>query len=1249
MLRVRFLVRVPWAAALVLFALDGAGCNRSSSGSSSSVVLNEVMSRNAAVPVPDAIGRPIFQDWVELYNGGTHTVSLNGYTLTDNPDRPDKFVFPPGITLEPRGFVVVYLVNRETCVAECADPAIPVGEREACEANCLPSGLVADFGLSATSPEGEAVYLYAENGATFVSRIGIRLPEADTATGRFPDAEGPIGLIYEPRPGGPNVPPSLKRPRLGALSVTIPDETEPARFVFTVDQDLPEGREATAVQGELLALVEYLVIPSGSAASCPPSPADLDGAFFTQAPAVLDEDFVEIFDDTTRQDADGRPVTVQVLRFRYRAELPQAPCDTRYFYRVIAEDGFGESTRSGCLKSCENPADITVLVNEYQPRNQEFIFDSVDAEGNPREPSAPDWLEIINFGGEPIEDIGKFFLVGRGICTSGALVPDLHTIEAQRGFKDGSGNTVPLPPLAPGEFLWILADDDGGPPDQPRRVYTLQGDTQDREFFSTRFGLEARRQPGDADEFCLLSPSGFLLDRVVLDFDAGVDIGPGQSAARFPETEGFAPHALQPGTVTDCPTPGAPNLRFCDVPPSFEAEVSSAPRCPAASEEVVVRGRVNFDQETDALDLELFLVVEVDGVEAARVVPEITLAEDQSAADPSRLLYDYRATIPGQPAGALIVFRLEARDLRLVRKVETEGANEILARVVVHDEAARGAEEVSFRYLSGYVPPADAPRINEVLPLPPPDPEGGGAPPPFPEFAEILNPASTPLDLHGYYLTDGLEGEPLERAKKWMFPEGTTVPAGGYLVLFFDDPPAPMDMEPPPLVVDRFGFSCRFPEALFLVAPDDRERGANCVVDSMSWDITIVPGVVCERDQAVGIPCEGVETVARLSLPTPGAPNSQPTLVHDAFHTPTIGAAGDCVSESDPFVVLSTVVFVDSGLIDALGTQGVLPEIRYLVDRGQGEEEFLPGPGGFDVQVSTLGPCEPGFEGACASPPPGYGNVVLNLSLLQPFGPPESRVSVVSYRVLFTDACGASFEAGPYSYASDAAPHPDVALNELNRAAPAPGADGPRPWVELVNRSSEEAAVGGMFLSDSRSHPREGQLAEGLAIPAGGFLVVFLEEIIPDFGPLSERGTIFLTDTEERGSCIIDSFAFDFSGLSAGASVGRDPDGGDTIRSFEAPSPGASNTGATFVRGDTNLDERVNVTDMIASLGFLFSQGGAGPPCADALDANDDGVLNLVDVTYTGNAIFLAGEPIPPPFPARGADPTPDALGCDAP
>jgi hypothetical protein len=89
---------------------------------------------------------------------------------------------------------------------------------------------------------------------------------------------------------------------------------------------------------------------------------------------------------------------------------------------------------------------------------------------------------------------------------------------------------------------------------------------------------------------------------------------------------------------------------------------------------------------------------------------------------------------------------------------------------------------------------------------------------------------------------------------------------------------------------------------------------------------------------------------------------------------------------------------------------------------------------------------------------------------------------------------------------------------------------------------------------------------------------------------------------------------------------------------------------ADFRRGDANADGTVDISDGIRAAMYLFL-GAPAPPCLDAADATDDGAIDISDAIRILMDFFIpedSGIPAPGPF-ACGPDPTPDAIGCDAP
>jgi len=112
------------------------------------------------------------------------------------------------------------------------------------------------------------------------------------------------------------------------------------------------------------------------------------------------------------------------------------------------------------------------------------------------------------------------------------------------------------------------------------------------------------------------------------------------------------------------------------------------------------------------------------------------------------------------------------------------------------------------------------------------------------------------------------------------------------------------------------------------------------------------------------------------------------------------------------------------------------------------------------------------------------------------------------------------------------------------------------------------------------------------------------------------------------------------------------PQSGDGAGAGVAADPGLVSFGvvgkydAVFLRGDTNRDFVVDLSDAVATLGFLF-RGASPPKCKDGMDANDDGAIDISDPIFTLLGLFAGGEPMPHPgISVRGFDRKADELFC---
>ena len=83
-----------------------------------------------------------------------------------------------------------------------------------------------------------------------------------------------------------------------------------------------------------------------------------------------------------------------------------------------------------------------------------------------------------------------------------------------------------------------------------------------------------------------------------------------------------------------------------------------------------------------------------------------------------------------------------------------------------------------------------------------------------------------------------------------------------------------------------------------------------------------------------------------------------------------------------------------------------------------------------------------------------------------------------------------------------------------------------------------------------------------------------------------------------------------------------------------------------FLRGDSNGDGGLDVSDPIQKLNYLFGSGIVG--CESALDFNDDGLINLADVVGSLAFVFEGLNSPVAPFPNCGSDSTADSLSCSS-
>ena len=140
------------------------------------IYVNEFMAVNTQTII-DMDGEP--SDWIEIRNNTDTPVNLEGYTLSDNPEKPDKWEFP-SCEIAANGYIIVFASGKNKEIN---------GE------------LHTNFSLSA---DGETVILTSVTGRT-LSKINYPSQNADVSTGVIEvEGERKIVKFREATPGEAN-------------------------------------------------------------------------------------------------------------------------------------------------------------------------------------------------------------------------------------------------------------------------------------------------------------------------------------------------------------------------------------------------------------------------------------------------------------------------------------------------------------------------------------------------------------------------------------------------------------------------------------------------------------------------------------------------------------------------------------------------------------------------------------------------------------------------------------------------------------------------------------------------------------------------------------------------------------------------------------------------------------------------------------------------------------------------------------
>lgn len=143
---------------------------------SNAIIISEIMSSNSSTIV-DEDGE--YSDWIEIYNSGSNTINLQGYTLSDDIDTLAQWSFP-SVTLNANQHLIIFASGKNRANAG--------GE------------LHTNFKLSAG---GEYLAL-ADTNSVVTTQFSPRYPALDSDVSYGRSSDGQMGLLNRPSPGFTN-------------------------------------------------------------------------------------------------------------------------------------------------------------------------------------------------------------------------------------------------------------------------------------------------------------------------------------------------------------------------------------------------------------------------------------------------------------------------------------------------------------------------------------------------------------------------------------------------------------------------------------------------------------------------------------------------------------------------------------------------------------------------------------------------------------------------------------------------------------------------------------------------------------------------------------------------------------------------------------------------------------------------------------------------------------------------------------
>ncbi len=143
------------------------------------VVINEYSCSNLST-FPDNYGN--YEDFIELYNTGGSTLSIGGYHLSDDPSVPLKWVMPAGLTIAGNGFLRFWCSGRDETFG---------------------NHIHTNFKLTQTKVPAETI-VFSDPAGVIIEEQTLAITQKGHSRGRAQDGGIDWGVFVNPTPGASN-------------------------------------------------------------------------------------------------------------------------------------------------------------------------------------------------------------------------------------------------------------------------------------------------------------------------------------------------------------------------------------------------------------------------------------------------------------------------------------------------------------------------------------------------------------------------------------------------------------------------------------------------------------------------------------------------------------------------------------------------------------------------------------------------------------------------------------------------------------------------------------------------------------------------------------------------------------------------------------------------------------------------------------------------------------------------------------